>query len=363
MKEEVLFTPHALGAVELPTRIIMSPMTRSRATQPGDIPNGMMQRYYEQRADAALIITEASQISAQGQGYSFTPGIYTQEQADEWKKIVSGVHAKGGRIALQLWHVGRMSHPVFHGGELPVAPSAIAPNASVWIFENGKGGMVECPTPRELTVFEIKAIIEDYRMAAKRALDCGFDGVEIHAGNGYLLDEFLRSTSNRRTDEYGGSRTNRMRFILEVVDAVTSVFGADRVGIRLSPHNTSRGMDCPEIISTTLLLAKDLSDRNVAYVHFAEADWDNSPDVPFEFRTAVRKIFTGSIIVAGKYDKKRAEGLLETGLVDFVAFGRPYISNPDLVRRFRENLPLAESDKDTYFGGTDKGYTDYPAHS
>lgn len=362
-KEEALFKPHKVGSVALPSRIVMAPMTRSRTTQPGNIPNDLMAQYYRQRASAALIVTEATQISPQGQGYSFTPGIHSKEQVAGWKLVTDAVHAEGGKIFLQLWHVGRMSHTIFHGGQAPVAPSALAPGAKVWIAdETGKGSMQDCPVPRELKTEEIRAIVEDYGTAAKNALAAGFDGVEIHGGNGYLIDEFLRTSSNKRTDEYGGSVENRLRFPLEVIRKVAEVVGPERVGLRLSPHNTARGMNCPEIIDTSLILARELDKMGVAYLHFAEADWDDAPVIPREYRVAVRKAYKGTVIVAGRYDQARAEQVVDEGLADLVAFGRAFLANPDLPQRLKEHLPLNEGDKDTFFGGDEHGYTDYPRY-
>lgn len=355
-----MFNSRKIGAMVAKNRIVLAPMTRSRSSQPGDIPNGMMGTYYAQRASSGLIITEATQISSQGKGYSYTPGIYTREQVEGWKKITHEVHENNGKIFIQLWHVGRMSHPSLHENGLTYGPSAIAPNASVWIVdETGIGGMKECPVPQELSENQIQAIISDYKVAAKNAMDAGFDGVEIHAGNGYLLDEFMRSTSNKRNDQYGGSISNRIRIVIEVFEAIANEIGADKIGIRLSPHNTSRGMDCPQIINTTLKLIYELGSRNMAYVHFAEADWDNAPEIPLVFRKKVKEMFSGTIIVAGNYNKEKANKILSTGLADMVAFGRLYISNPDLPERFRNNLEFEAYNQDYFFGGNEIGYTTY----
>lgn len=251
-----------MNELKLKNRIVMAPMTRSRTSQPGDIPNSMMAKYYKQRATAGLIITEATQISNQGKGYSYTPGIYTEDQIEGWQQVTQSVHNQGGKIILQLWHVGRMSHKSLHPDNRTVAPSAIAPNAKVWIADSyGVGNMVDCPVPEELSVIEIKRIISDYKKAAENAKLAGFDGIEIHAGNGYLLDEFLRTTSNIRTDEYGGSIRNRIRIFNEIFEAVSEEFDSTRIGLRLSPHNTSRGMDCPEVIDAVYELIGDLEKR------------------------------------------------------------------------------------------------------
>ena len=358
-----LFTPTVVAGHTLAHRVVMAPMTRARSTQPGDIPNAMNARYYAQRASAALIVTEATQISPQGKGYSFTPGIYSPEQVAGWRLATDAVHAAGGRIFAQLWHVGRMSHPDFHDGQLPVAPSAVAFDGQIWKVDpdTGAGAMVASPTPRALAPEEIAGVIADFRRAARNAMEAGFDGVEIHGANGYLIDQFLRTTSNLRTDEYGGSRENRLRFLKEVVDAVANEIGADRTAIRLAPFLTARGMDCPDILPTILEAAEFLQARGIAYLHLVEADWEDAPQFTEAFRQAIRARYTRPIIVAGKYDKARAEWVLSKGYADLVAFGRPFVANPDFVRRLAEGLPLAAFDGSTLFGGDERGYTDYPA--
>ena len=360
-----LFTPVAIGGHALPHRVVMAPMTRARSTQPGDVPNAMNARYYAQRASAALIVTEASQISPQGKGYSFTPGIYSAEQIAGWRLSTDAVHAAGGRIFLQLWHVGRMSHPDFHDGALPVAPSAVPFDGQIWKVDpmTGVGAMVDSPTPRALTTDEVKGVVASFRQAAHNAMQAGFDGVEIHGANGYLVDQFLRTTSNVRTDEYGGSRENRLRFLKEVVDAVADEVGADRTAIRLAPFLTARGMDCPDILPTILDAAEFLQARGIAYLHLVEADWDDAPQFTEEFRQAIRERFTQPIIVAGNYDKARAEWVISSGYADLVAFGRPFVANPDFPHRLGNDLPLASFDGSTLFGGDDRGYTDYPSLS
>lgn len=358
-----IFTGYALRAVELKNRIVMAPMTRARSSQPGDVPNEMMAKYYAQRASAGLIISEATQISNQGKGYSFTPGIYTSEQLEGWRKVTEAVHNEGGKIFVQLWHVGRMSHPSLHPDQRTVGPSAIAPGATVWIAdEEGNGSMLECPIPSELSVKEIQDIVNDYAVASKNAKLAGFDGVEIHAANGYLLDEFLRSSSNKREDEYGGDIAKRIRLVLEIIDAVSEEFGSERVGIRLSPHNTSRGMNCHEIIDAVYALVAKLEERKLCYIHFAEADWDNAPEVPLEFRAKIRSLFSGTIIVAGNYDKVKAEKIINEQLADLVAFGRMFISNPDLPLRLKNKLPISQYAEEYLFGGSEKGYIDYPLY-
>lgn len=324
----------------------------------------MMAAYYAQRATAGLIISEATQISPEGKGYSFTPGIYANEQIEGWKNVTRSVHAAGGKIVLQLWHVGRMSHESFHSDGKPVAPSAIEPGAQVWIVDpiTNEGRMVDCPTPRALSTLEIERVIDDYRKAAEHAKAAEFDGVEIHAANGYLIDEFLRSTSNHRTDYYGDSVENRIRFAVEVSKAVSEVIGANRTGIRFSPFITQRGMNDPEAATAILALARELDQMGLAYIHLAEADWDDAPETPRKFRINLRAAFSGSVIVAGGYDKEKADAILNDGLADAVDFGRSFIANPDLPRRFIEELPLSDFDGDTLFGGDADGYTSYPAY-
>jgi N-ethylmaleimide reductase len=364
MSTSSLFSPLQLGPLQLPNRMVMAPMTRSRSSQPGDVPNALMASYYAQRASAGLIITEATQISRQGQGYSFTPGIYSEAQVAGWRLVTDAVHAAGGRIVLQLWHVGRMSHASFQVDGVPVAPSALSPDAQVWVMgDDGVGRMVDCPLPREMSIADIRAVIEDFRRAAANAMRAGFDGVEIHGGNGYLLDQFLRTTSNQRSDEYGGSIARRIRFVEEVVAAVASEAGAERTGIRLAPFITQRNMNCPEIIPTILQLAKNLEDIGLVYIHLAEADWDDAPQIPETFRHELRAVYQGRVIVAGKYDPERAEHILKQGLADLVAFGRPFVANPDLPARYASQLPLAELDPQSLFGGDARGYTDYSAYN
>lgn len=356
-----LLTPLALGALALPHRIVMAPMTRSRSAQPGNIPWALNARYYAQRASAALIVSEATQISARGQGYSFTPGIHSPEQVKGWRLVTDAVHAAGGRIFAQLWHVGRMSHAAFHGGDAPVAPSALDAGARIWMSVDGAGTMVPTTPPRALELDEIGEIVADYRRAAAAAMTAGFDGVEIHGANGYLIDQFLRTTSNHRDDAYGGDIGSRIRFAVEVAAAVVDEIGGDRVGMRVSPQITARSMDCPEIEDAVLALARELDRLELAYLHLAEADGDDAPEVPEAFRIRLRGAFQGRIIVAGGYTAARAEAILDAGLADFVAFGRPFVSNPDLPSRVARALPLSPLDPDSLYGGDAAGYTDYPA--
>lgn len=361
-----LFMSYKLASLALNNRIVMAPMTRARTMQPGNIPNDLMAQYYAQRASAGLIITEATQISDDSQGYSFTPGVYTAEQIEGWKKVTAAVHEAGGKIFNQIWHVGRVSHPIFQQGNAPIAPSAIAPvGTKVWIVDEAhpEGQMVDCPEPRAMVQADIDRVVADFAQAGVNAVAAGFDGIEIHGGNGYLIDQFLRTNSNHRTDVYGGSQENRIRFLLEIVQAVSAKIGANKVGVRLAPYVTFKDMACPEIVDTILLAAKHLSALGVAYVHLSEADWDDAPKVPESFRVELRKVFKGSIIVAGRYDVARANEVIESGYADLVAFGRPFIANPDLPYRLMHQLPLSAFDKGPLFGGSAAGYTDYPTYN
>ncbi|MGC9404264.1 alkene reductase [Vibrio genomosp. F10] len=358
-----LFQRTNLKDLGLKNRVVMAPMTRARTSQPGNIPNEMMATYYQQRASAGLIISEATQISDDSQGYSFTPGVYTNEQVKGWQAVTKAAKDQGAAIFCQLWHVGRVSHPIFQKGQRPVAPSALAPvETKVWIAdEQGNGRMVDCVQPREMTQVDIDRVVQDFAYSAKRAIDAGFDGVEIHGGNGYLIDQFLRTNSNQRMDSYGGTRSNRIHFLLQVVDAVIEAIGADKVGVRLAPFITFKDMNCPDIVPTILEASKELQTRDIAYMHLSEADWDDAPMIPERFRIELREIFTNTIIVAGSYNQERAEEVLNKGYADLVAFGRPFVSNPDLVSRLEHGHELADLDNTTLFGGNAHGYIDYPA--
>lgn len=357
-----LFTPYTTSNLSLSNRMVMAPMTRSRTTQPGNTPNEMMAEYYAQRASTGLIITEATQISDDSQGYSFTPGVYTPAQVEGWKKVTTAVHQAGGTIFNQLWHVGRVSHSVFQQGLAPIAPSSIKPtDTKVWVVDeaNPEGSMVDCPTPREMNQADIDRVVNDFAVAANNAIDAGFDGVEIHGGNGYLIDQFLRTNSNHRSDEYGGSPEKRIRFLMEIVKAASAKVGAEKIGVRLAPFVTFKDMACPEIVETIVLAAKQLGAMGIGYIHLSEADWDDAPQIPESFRVALREVFHGTIIVAGRYDTQRASEVIERGFADLVAFGRSFIANPDLPYRLQHQLPLANFDKGPLFGGGAAGYIDY----
>jgi N-ethylmaleimide reductase len=324
--------------------------------------------YYRQRASAALIVTEATQISQQGQGYAWTPGIHSPEQIKGWRAVSEAVHAEGGHIFLQLWHVGRVSHPVFQpGGGLPVAPTALpVPGKTFIVDDNGNGVWAEVPVPQELTLEGIAQIVQDFRIAARNAMEAGMDGIEIHAGNGYLLDQFINSNSNHRTDAYGGTIENRTRLLFEVVDAISDEIGAVNVGVRLTPMGRFMGMgdDTPE--ATFGHIAQRLNDWNLAYLHLVEpAIVGTVRDQQIDPRwdaiiKLMRQSFKGVLMLAGDYTLESATQAIESGRADLIAFGRLFIANPDLPARLRDALPLNEADAGTFFGGGAKGYIDYP---
>lgn len=352
----LLLDPYRLGPVNLPNRMVMCPLTRNRA--PGGVPNAMMIEYYRQRSSAGLIITEGTQISALGQGYQDTPGIYTDEQRDGWRLITDAVHHAGGRIFAQLWHVGRVSHSYYHGQQ-PVAPSAIPPQGNAYTPEGPKG----FETPHALTVAEIHAVVGDFRRGAQVAHEAGFDGVELHGANGYLIDQFVQSGTNQRTDEYGGPPAARTRFLTEVMDAVTSVWPSERVGVRLSPAGGASGIRDDDPVATFTHVAHVLDGCGLAYVHVVEAPvGTNSPDERNVCSTElVRAAYTGTLITAGGYTPQSAETALESRAADLVAFGRLFIANPDFVARVRQGAPLNAPDKSTFYTPGARGYVDYPA--
>ena len=359
MDDTDLFQPVRLGPTTLRNRIVMAPLTRSRAGA-GDAPGPMNAEYYRQRATAGLIISEATQITQQGKGYAYTPGIYTDAQIEGWQRVTAAVHAEGGHIFLQLWHVGRISHPDLQpAGALPVAPSAIKANGKAFT----EAGFKDFVTPRALETDEIPGITEDYRHAARCAKEAGFDGVEVHAANGYLLDQFLRDSTNKRTDRYGGSIENRIRFPLEVVAAVVDIWGGDRVGIRLSPTAPQVG-DIPldsDPMATFGALLDGLRPFNLAYLHEIEGATQANRDEPPGFSNqALRQRFTGLYMANNMYTRDMALEARRQNLADLVCFGRPFISNPDLVERLRTGAPFAEAPKETWYGGNEHGYTDYP---
>jgi N-ethylmaleimide reductase len=361
MGDEILYTPVRAGALQLPNRIIMAPMTRNRAGK-GNVPTPLVAEYYRQRATAGLIITEATQVTPRGVGYPNTPGIHSAEQVEGWKVITKAVHDAGGRILLQLWHVGRSSHQLYQpNGDLPVSSSAIAIPGQVYTPE----GMKPFPVPRALETSEIAGVVADFAKGAANAKAAGFDGVEIHGANGYLVDQFLRDGVNKRTDQYGGSLENRLRFMKEVTTAVAAAWEPSRVGIRLSPSGTFNGMSDSDPVATFSAALQALSALKIAYVHVVEpmeADQRHGgPGWKSASARELRRHFKGAYIAAAEMTKDKAAALIQEGLADAAAFARLYISNPDLVNRFRKGSALAPSDPNSYYGGTEKGYTDYPA--
>ncbi|WGM30215.1 alkene reductase [Brevundimonas sp. NIBR11] len=356
-----LFDPIDLGAIHLKNRIAMAPLTRSRAIE-GEVPNPLAVEYYAQRASTGLIISEATQISRSGQGYPNTPGIFTAEQVAGWKPITDAVHAKGGKMVAQLWHVGRVSLSDYQPDGLPgFAPSAIA-------IASGQGmrpdfSMTDFETPRALTVEQIEAIVGDYVHAAKNAIEAGFDGVEIHAANGYLIDQFLKDGANKREDQYGGSVENRARFMLEVTTAVVDAIGADRTGIRLSPSNGANGTLDSDPASIFLYAAAALKPFGLAYLHLIEGEEGTPMSIKNgapQLAKQMREAFGGPVMLNGGLTRELAEKALAEGRADLVSSGVPVLSNPDLVERWKKNAPLNAPDKATFYGGGAKGYTDYP---
>jgi N-ethylmaleimide reductase len=356
-----LFDPVQLGDYRLANRIVMAPLTRSRAHVDGTA-TALMSEYYAQRASAGLIIAEGTNISPQGRGYAFTPGIYSTSQVEAWRPVTQAIHAKGSRVFVQLWHVGRISHPSLQpNGALPVAPSAILPKSSIFT----ETGYQPCVMPRALEPWEIPDIIAQYARAACHAIAAGFDGVEIHAANGYLIDQFLRDSTNRRNDAYGGSRQNRTRFMLEVVAAVVAACGAGRVGIRLSPVSpvNDAALDS-DPMGTYGYAADQLNAFHLAYLHVIEGVTQGARQIPADFDLQeLRRVFKGLYIGNNGYDLALAREARRRNLADLIAFGRLYIANPDLVERLRAGAPLNVPDRETFFGGAARGYTDYPTWS
>lgn len=350
-----IFSPIKIGSIDLKNRIVMAPLTRNRAGE-GNVPREMNVKYYEQRATAGLIITEATPISGMAHGYPATPGIHSDAQVAGWKKVVDAVHAKGGKIVLQLWHVGRISHPsLLPDNALPVAPSAIRPAGQAFTYN----GLEDFVTPRALETEEIPGIINEYVQATKNALKAGFDGVEIHAANGYLLDQFLRDGTNKRTDIYGGSKENRARLLLEVTRNVVAVAGADKVGVRISPLNPFNDIADSNPQELFNYVASALSPFGLAYLHVVEGGMGGADVQPFDF-VELRKHFTGAYMANLGYTKAKADAAIAAGKVDLVAFGVPFIANPDLVERFAKDAPLNEADQSSFYGGNETGYIDYP---
>jgi len=347
-----LFQPYRLGNIELTNRLVMAPMTRSRALE-HNVPNPLAATYYAQRASAGLIVSEATQVSPQGVGYIRTPGIHSADQVAGWIRVTEALHRAGGKIFLQLWHVGRISHPDFHGGELPVAPSAIAAAGQVFTAK----GPQQMVTPRALTLAELPGIVEQFRRGAENAKAAGFDGVELHGANGYLLDQFLRDGTNRRTDAYGGTVENRARLPIEVAKAVIDVWGADRVGYRISPNGTFNSMSDTNPVQTFSYLAEQLSKLGIVYLHVVDPVADGAKRAS----PLLRRRFNRTYIVNGGFDLDSANAAMRGGEADLVAFGTRFLANPDLPQRYRIDASLNVPDQATFYAGEDKGFTDYPS--
>ena len=345
-----LFDPIKIGELELANRIIMAPLTRCRA-EPGRVPGDLIVEYYTQRADAGLIISEATSVTPMGVGYPDTPGIWSAEQVQGWRKVTDAAHAKGGKIVLQLWHVGRISDPLYLDGQLPVAPSAIKPAGHVSLVRP----MKEFETPRALETEEIAGIVEAYRKGAENAREAGFDGVEIHGANGYLLDQFLQDSTNQRTDQYGGSLENRARLLLEVTDAAVGVWGAGRVGVHLAPRADAHDMGDSNRAETFGYVARELGKRGIAFICTREKAGEDS------LGPKLKEIFGGVYIANERFTKEQANAWLEEGKADAVAFGIPYIANPDLVERLRKDAPLNEPRPELFYAKGAEGFTDYPS--
>jgi N-ethylmaleimide reductase len=361
MKDKGLLDPCKLGAIDLKNRIVMSPMTRSRALN--NIPNDLMAEFYKQRAGAGLIITEGTSPSPNGLGYCRIPGIYSQEQTEAWKKVTTAVHSIGGKIFIQLMHTGRIGHSAnLPSNAVIIAPSAVKPAGQIW---TDALGLQDYPIPAAMSIEDLKRTQQEYITASTNAVSAGFDGIELHGANGYLLEQFLSPVSNRRNDVYGGSIENRCRFVLETVEASAQAIGKDRIGIRLSPYGVASDMPhYPEIDDTYKYLSEQINRMKILYIHIADHSSMGAPQVPAEIKKAIRERFKGAIILSGGYTKERAENELQGGLADLIAFGRPFINNPDLVERFVHGWPLAkELDMKTFYTPGEKGYTDYPVYT
>lgn len=373
MTDLSLFQPLSLGGLELKNRISLPPLTRSRSSQPGDIPNELMATYYRQRATAGFMVTEGAQIEPRGQGYAWTPGIYSDDQVEGWRKVTDAVHAEGSVIFCQLWHVGRVSHTSLQpGGNPPIAPSAVRATAVKVFIETGpqSGALAEPSEPVELTTDQVKELVQLYRKAALNAKKAGFDGVELHCANGYLVNQFISEHTNRRTDEYGGSLVNRLRFLREICEAVISVFGGGRVGVRFAPlfettqeERVYLGLVEPDPHHTYIEAVKILEELGVGYLSIAEADWESAPDLPDSFRRALREAFSAPIMYSGRYTEEKAKEILAKGYGDLFGFGRTFIANPDLPLRIRNGLRLNLVNTATLYGGGEEGYIDYPFYN
>ncbi|HSP41126.1 MAG TPA: alkene reductase [Gillisia sp.] len=359
-KEQALLKPFQIGNISLKNRVVMAPMTRSRADNNARKPNDIMVEYYRQRAGAGLIITEGSQISERAIGYINTPGIHTLAQVEGWKKITNAVHEKEGKIFLQLWHCGRMSHPKFHDGEKPLAPSAVNPNSKSFTPD----GLEDTVEPKEMTLTEIQETVTEYKKAGQNAKEAGFDGVEIHSSNGYLIHQFFNDNSNKRTDDYGGNIKNRSRFFFEVIDALCEVWDENQIGVRLNPslHNDFGIIATEETIPTFDHIIQKLNAYDLAYLHLTEPPAAVA-DIDFlvsEIARHYRPIYSGTLMINGNFDQEKGNRVIEEGLADLVAYGRLFISNPDLPLRFEHNASLQDWDEDRFYTKGEKGYIDYP---
>ena len=361
MENSILLSPYKLGNITLKNRIVMSPMTRSRAL--GNIPNQLMAEYYGQRASAGLIITEGTSPSPNGLGYARIPGNYSDAQVEGWTKVTAAVHERGGKIFLQIMHTGRISHPAnMPEGAIILAPSAIQPNGTMWT--DGEG-MQNFPIPKAMTLEEIKSTVEEYITAAVNAIQAGFDGVEFHGANGYLIEQFLSPVSNIRKDKYGGTIENRCRFLLEIISGTIEAIGKKKTGIRLSPYGVASDMPLyPEIDKTYNYLAEKLNRMGILYIHLVDHSSMGAPEVPLELKKNIRKLFKHTLILSGGYNGERAELDLQNKMANLITFGRPFINNPDLAERLKNGWPLSKDlDTSTFYSPGQKGYTDYPKYA
>ena len=362
----ILFSPYTLSGIELKNRVVMAPMTRARALT--TVPDALTVLYYRQRASAGLIISEGVPVSLQGRGYLFNPGLYTQEQVEGWKNVTSAVHEDGGKIFAQLWHVGRVSHTTLQpDGGAPVSSSnKLAANSLAYAYDkDGQPGPIQASPPRALSTEEVEALKHDFVLAARRAVEAGFDGVEIHGANGYLFEQFINPTVNDRTDRYGGSIENRIRLLLETLDAVADAIGRSKVGVRVSPFGRLFDMaPFDDEAETWVAVARELQNRRIAYVHLSDQLTIGAERMPEGFAQTFRDSYQGTLIAAGGFDRESAEAALASGELDLVAFGRPFIANPDLVERMKNGWPIAVPDRSTFYGNSgEKGYVDYPFYT
>ena len=362
MAHDNLFEPLKMGTQTLKNRIIMAPLTRLRAIEPGDVPTALASEYYSQRAGAGLVITEATQVSFQAKGYAGAPGIHTQDQTTAWKAIVDNVHAKGGKIVAQLWHTGLVAHKSLQpDSKAPISASDVKVGARTSLRDSDDQAIrVEATPPRPATIDEIKQVVADFAHATKCAQEAGFDGVEIHGAHGYLLHQFWVEQTNKRDDEYGGSRENRARLTLDIIEACVDAWDADHVGIRVSPQGTFNGVEAGYDEDDNIWLIEQINSHGLMYLHLSEPDWAGGTPYNDGFRQRIRDAFDNMIIAAGGYTAQKAERNIKAGYIDAVAFGRDYIANPDLAERIRQGAPLNEQHPQTFYGGGTEGYTDYP---